>query len=123
MQADLGRLDDYAGPARLGRGRAPTYMTQAPRHCHFGSRALRKITQWSFAPGSGLRVSRWQNARKCYGRMDNHLLSKRAKNDTKAIKRGTVSVKNVKNEYDFVLPSLTARLQTPLGASAKPFCG
>jgi hypothetical protein len=45
--------------------------------------------------------------------------TKRAKNDTKVIKRDTVSVKNVKNQYGFVLPSLPSLLHTPLGASAR----
>jgi hypothetical protein len=45
--------------------------------------------------------------------------TKRAKNDTKAIKRDTVSSKNVKNQYGFVLPSLPSLLHTPRGAGAK----
>jgi hypothetical protein len=45
--------------------------------------------------------------------------SKRAKNDTKAIKMDAVSSKNVKNQYGFVLPSLTSLLHTPRGARAK----
>jgi hypothetical protein len=45
--------------------------------------------------------------------------TKHAKNDTKAVKRDAVSSKNVKNQYGFVLPSLTLLLHTPLGASAK----
>jgi hypothetical protein len=44
---------------------------------------------------------------------------KRYENDTKTIKMDTVSVKNVKNQYGFVLPSLTSLLHAPLGASAK----
>jgi len=38
---------------------------------------------------------------------------------TKAVKMDAVSSKNVKNQYGFVLPSLTSLLHTPLGASAK----
>ena len=45
--------------------------------------------------------------------------TKHAKNDTKAIKSDTVSVKNVENQYGFVLPSLPSLLHAPLGASAK----
>jgi len=60
-----------------------------------------------------------ENARKYYGRMSIHMRTKHAKNDTKVIKRDAVSVKNVKNQYGFVLPSLTLLLHTPLGASAK----
>jgi hypothetical protein len=82
-------------------------------------RGLRKITQWPFVPRSGFRVSRWQNARKFYGRMSIYMRTKHAKNDTKAIKRDAVSVKNVKNEYGFVLPSLTSLLHTPRGARAR----
>jgi hypothetical protein len=51
--------------------------------------------------------------------MSIHMRTKRAKNDTKVIKMDTVSDKNVKNQYGFVLPSLTSLLHTPLGASAK----
>jgi hypothetical protein len=47
------------------------------------------------------------------------MCTKHAKNDTKVIKRDGVSSKNVKNQYDFVLPSLTSLLHTPRGASAK----
>ena len=59
------------------------------------------------------------NARKCYGCMSIHMRTKRAKNDTKVIKRDAVSSKNVQNQYDFVLPNLTSLLHTPRGASAK----
>jgi hypothetical protein len=45
--------------------------------------------------------------------------TKHAKNDTKVIKMDAVSSKNVKNQYGFVLPSLTSLLHTHLGASAK----
>ena len=58
-------------------------------------------------------------ARKCYGCMSIHVRTKRAKNDTKVIKRDAVSSKNVKNEYGFVLPSLTSLLHTPRGTSSK----
>jgi hypothetical protein len=51
--------------------------------------------------------------------MSIHMRTKRAKNDTKVIKMDTVSSKNVKNQYGFVLPSLTSLLHTPRGASAK----
>jgi hypothetical protein len=51
--------------------------------------------------------------------MSIHTRTKHAKNDTKAIERDTVSSKNVKNQYGFVLPSLTLLLHTPRGASAK----
>jgi hypothetical protein len=59
------------------------------------------------------------DARKYYGRMSTHMRTKRAKNDTKAVKRDAVSVKNVKNQYGFVLPSLPSLLHTPRGARAK----
>ena len=51
--------------------------------------------------------------------MSNHMRTKHAKNDTKTVKRDAVSVKNVKNQYGFVLPGLTLLLHTPFGASAK----
>jgi len=51
--------------------------------------------------------------------MSTYMRTKRAKNDTKVIKMDTVSSKNVKNQYGFVLPSLTLFLHTPLGAIAK----
>jgi len=60
-----------------------------------------------------------ENARKYYGRMSIHMRTKHAKNDTKTVKSDTVSVKNVKNQYGFVLPSLTLLLHTPRGASAR----
>ena len=94
-------------------------QAQSPLSAHFDSRDLRKIAQWSFAPHSEIRVSRWQNARKCYGRMSIHMRTKHAKNDTKTIKSDAVSSKNVQNQYGFVLPILTLLLHTPRGASAK----
>jgi hypothetical protein len=51
--------------------------------------------------------------------MSTYMRTKASKNDTKTIKRDAVSVKNVKNQYGFVLPSLTLLLHAPLGASAK----
>ena len=32
-------------------------------------------------------VPHWPNARKCYGRMSNHMCTKHARNDTKAIQK------------------------------------
>jgi hypothetical protein len=51
--------------------------------------------------------------------MSTYMRTKRAKNDTKVVKRDAVSSKNVQNQYGFVLPSLTSLLHAPLGASAK----
>jgi hypothetical protein len=51
--------------------------------------------------------------------MSIRMRTKRAKNDTKVIKRDAVRVKNAKNEHKIVLPSLTSPPQTPRVARAK----
>ena len=51
--------------------------------------------------------------------MSIHMRTKTSKNDTKTIKSDAVSSKNVKNEYGFVLPSLTFGGSNPSGAIEK----
>jgi len=68
-------------------------VTQSTPSAHLDSCTLRKITQCPFAPGSGLRVSRRPNARKCYGRMSIHMRTKHAKNDTKAIQKRSKAIR------------------------------
>ena len=96
----------HTGEARVGLAMHPSIdARQDTRYCAPQDREAQ--------------ASETQNARKCYGRMSIHMRTKHAKNDTKAIKMDTVSSKNVKNQYGFVLPILTLLLHAPLGASAK----